>query len=67
MKLLSTTEAARKLGVTRLTIQRRIAAGTITPPKLRIVGKVKVRLWASKDITRVAREMRERKRRKEAQ
>jgi excisionase family DNA binding protein len=57
MRLLSTTEAARKLGVTRLTIQRQIAAGKITPPKLQKIGGSTMRLWTANDIARVRTEM----------
>jgi excisionase family DNA binding protein len=58
VRLLSTTEAAKKLGVTRLTIQRHIAGGKITPPKLQKIGGSTMRLWSAKDIARVGREMR---------
>lgn len=61
MKTYSTTMAAKKLGVTRLTIQRHIAAGTITPPKLHRLGGVAVRLWTERDIKRVGRQLREQK------
>ena len=49
----STREAARKLGRSFMTIQRYIAAKKLTPPPLRRVGGVKVRLWSDKDIERV--------------
>jgi hypothetical protein len=47
---LSTRQAAKKLGVTILTIQRHIAAGTIDAPPLMKVGTVKIRLWSDRDI-----------------
>ncbi len=49
-KKLSTREAAKKLGRTLVTIQRRIADGTITPPPVVEVGTVRVRLWTARDI-----------------
>jgi hypothetical protein len=49
-KQFSTREAARMLGVTILTVQRHISAGTLNPPKLQKVGGVTVRLWADRDI-----------------
>jgi len=61
VKTYSTAVAARKLGVARLTIQRHIAAGTITPPKLHKLGGVAVRLWTERDIKRVRLELRKRK------
>jgi hypothetical protein len=46
----STREAAKQLGRTLLTIQRHIAAGTISAPPLVEVGTVKIRLWSDRDI-----------------
>ncbi len=57
MKYHSTINAAKKLGVTRLTIQRHIAAGTITAPPLRKVGGVTVRVWTDRDIKRARLEL----------
>jgi len=48
----STREAAGKLGVTILTLQRHIAAESIEAPPLVSVGGVKVRLWSARDIAR---------------
>jgi hypothetical protein len=47
---LSTREAAAKLGVTLVTLQRHIAAKTVDPPALQRVGGVTVRLWSDRDI-----------------
>jgi hypothetical protein len=47
---LSTREAAKKLGVTILTLQRHVTAGTVDAPPLQRVGGVKVRLWKERDI-----------------
>jgi hypothetical protein len=49
---LSTRQAAEKLGVTILTLQRHISAKTIAAPPLLTVGTVKVRLWSNRDIER---------------
>jgi hypothetical protein len=47
---LSTRQAAEKLGVTILTLQRHVSAKTIAAPPLLTVGTVKVRLWSERDI-----------------
>jgi hypothetical protein len=47
---LSTREAAKKLGVTLLTLQRHVTAKTVDAPALRKVGGVTVRLWTARDI-----------------
>jgi hypothetical protein len=49
---LSTREAAEKLGVTLLTLQRHVTAKTIDAPPLQKVGGVTVRLWSARDIER---------------
>ena len=46
----STREAAEKLGVTLLTLQRHVSAKTFDPPPMQRVGGVKVRLWTNRDI-----------------
>ena len=46
----STREAAGKLGVTILTLQRHVSAKTVEAPPLVTVGGVKVRLWSEHDI-----------------
>jgi hypothetical protein len=48
----STREAAKKLGVTILTLQRHLKAKTFEAPPLRKVGGVQVRLWRDRDVTR---------------
>jgi len=50
MKGFSTLEAAKKLGVARLTLQRHVTAKTVKAPPLQKVGGVRVRLWAARDI-----------------
>jgi hypothetical protein len=51
-KLFSTSEAAKKLNVHLVTLQRHIAAKTIQVPPLQRVGGVKVRLWTAREIER---------------
>ncbi len=48
----STREAAKKLGVTILTLQRHVKAKTFDAPPLRKIGGVRVRLWRDRDVTR---------------
>jgi hypothetical protein len=48
----STREAAKKLGVTILTLQRHVTARTVKAPQLRKVGGVTVRLWSADDIAK---------------
>lgn len=50
MKELSTREAAKKLGVSILTLQRHVKTNAIEAPPLVTVGGVKVRLWSNRDI-----------------
>jgi hypothetical protein len=47
---LSTRDAAKKLGVTILTLQRHVSAKTVDAPALQKVGGVSVRLWTNRDI-----------------
>jgi hypothetical protein len=47
---LSTRDAAKKLGVTILTLQRHVSAKTVEVPPLQKIGGVKVRLWSERDI-----------------
>jgi hypothetical protein len=46
----STREAADKLGVALLTLQRHVSAKTVDAPALVKVGGVTVRLWTNRDI-----------------
>jgi hypothetical protein len=46
----STREAAQKLGVTLLTLQRHVGKKTVEAPPLQSVGGVTVRLWTDRDI-----------------
>ena len=47
---LSTREAAKKLGVTLLTLQRHVLAKSVKAPPLQKIGGVTVRLWTNRDI-----------------
>jgi hypothetical protein len=47
---LSTRDAAKKLGVVLLTLQRHVSAKTVDAPPLQRVGGVSVRLWSARDI-----------------
>ncbi|MBZ5660538.1 MAG: hypothetical protein LAO08_09035 [Acidobacteriia bacterium] len=49
---LSTREAAEKLGVTILTLQRHVTAKTVDAPPLQQIGGIKVRLWTARDIAK---------------
>lgn len=58
MKACSSREAAKKLGISLMTLQRYIADGNwIKAPKLQTVGGVKVRLWSDRDIERARKLM----------
>jgi excisionase family DNA binding protein len=52
MDFYSTPQAAKKLGVSLMTLNRYIAAKKIPMPPVRI-GGVRVRLWSEDDIQRV--------------
>jgi len=52
MKACSSREAAKKLGISLMTLQRYIAGDKITAPRLQKVGAVKMRLWTARDIER---------------
>ena len=49
-KLLSTREAAKKLGVAYITLHRHVTAKTVKGPPLQNIGGVKIRLWSARDI-----------------
>jgi hypothetical protein len=57
MESISTREAARKLGISLISLQRYIAAKKITAPKLQNIGGVRIRLWTARDIKRVRKEL----------
>ena len=53
----STTEAARKLGIGRKTLYRKIDAGIVSAPASKVVGGVRLRLWSAHDIERVRKQL----------
>jgi hypothetical protein len=57
MSDVSTREAAGKLGISLISLQRYIAAKKITAPKLQRIGGVRIRLWTDQDIKRVRKEL----------
>ena len=57
MNAVSTREAALKLGISLISLQRYIAAKKISAPKLQSIGGVRVRLWTERDIKRVRKEL----------
>jgi predicted site-specific integrase-resolvase len=53
MKDHSSREAAQRLGISLMTLQRYIADGNwIKAPRVKVLGKVKARLWSDHDIER---------------
>ena len=69
MRTLSTTEAARRLKLSRMSLYRHISSGKVAAPPSEVVGGVRVRLWSARDIERVRKQLPEiksgrRKRRK---
>jgi DNA-binding transcriptional MerR regulator len=50
---LTTAEAAAKVGLHPVTLQRWIAAGKVNAPKPTLVGAVGYRLWTAKDVERL--------------
>lgn len=46
----TTREAARLVGISRVTLQRWIAAGKVVAPKPTLIGAKGVRLWGAVDI-----------------
>jgi len=53
MKQYSTREAAKRLGLSLLSIQRYIAAGKIPAPPVLNVGGGKLRIWTDQEIEHV--------------
>jgi hypothetical protein len=61
MRTLSTTEAAKKIGVHRVNLQKAIAQGKVQAPPLVSVGPVKVRLWSDADVDRARKSLKRKK------
>ena len=57
MKTCSSREAAARLGISLMTLQRYIAAKKIQAPKLQVISGIKLRLWNVRDIERVRKQM----------
>ena len=57
MKTYSTLKVAKMLGISRMSLQRYIAAGKISAPKSRRIGGMLVRPWTSSDVRRVRKEL----------
>jgi hypothetical protein len=53
MKGNSTREAAKRLGLHIITLQRFVSSRRVPAPALQQVGGVRVRLWSDKDIEKV--------------
>lgn len=51
----TTREAAKKVGITRQTLQAWIAAGKVKPPKATRFGRWTLRTWTEADVTRLRR------------
>ena len=61
MRKLSTSEAAKMLGLHRPNLQRAIAQGRVPAPRLTMVGGIKFRLWTRKDVERARKALARRK------
>lgn len=61
MKLFSTAEVAKKLGLHRPHLQRAIAEGRVKAPKVTLVGGVKFRLWTIKDVEKARKALKKAK------
>ncbi len=58
MRIYSSRQAAKKLGISLMTLQRYIADGNwIKAPKVKRLGQVKARLWSDGDIQRARKLM----------
>ena len=53
MKMYSTREAAKRLGIHLVTLQEYIAAKKIPAPPVKRLGGVRLRLWTGTEIDRV--------------
>jgi excisionase family DNA binding protein len=47
---LTTAEAAKKIGIHQITLQRWITSGKVRAPKPTLIGAVGYRLWSPEDI-----------------
>ena len=49
----STIQAAEKLGISLMTLNRYLAANKIPAPEVQLVGRFRIRLWSDSDIEKV--------------
>jgi excisionase family DNA binding protein len=47
---LTTAEAAKRVGIHQVTLQKWIGAGKLKAPKPTLIGAVGYRLWSAKDV-----------------
>ncbi len=59
----STAEAAQRIGINRVTLQRWLIDGRVKEPKKVSMGGVQVRIWTDRDVERL-REFKQRNYRK---
>ena len=57
MKTFTTKEAAKKLGIGLMTLNRYIAAQKVLAPRVRLVGSLAKRVWTNKDIERARKKL----------
>ena len=57
MKVYSTREAAKMLGIGMMTLNRHIARKKITVPPVQRVGGTRFRAWKKSDVERVRKQM----------
>jgi len=57
----STTQAAKLLGLHQPNLQRAIREGRVKAPPLVTVGGVKIRLWSPKDVERARKSLKRKK------
>jgi predicted DNA-binding transcriptional regulator AlpA len=55
MNLLSTEDVAKKSGISRVTLERWLAAGKVPAPNPIQVGRSVFRAWTKRDVERVKR------------
>lgn len=52
-KTYSTVEAAKLIGIDRVTLQRWLISGKVKEPKKVAAGSVQIRVWTDPDVERV--------------
>ncbi len=53
MKVISTSQAARKLGIDPMTLSRYIKAGKVPAPKILEIGNASLHVWTEEEIEQV--------------